>query len=135
MQHDSQISAILNAMGVFNMIAPPYASTIIFELHQINQTDHLLKLFYLNDTYSEKPIPLAVPGCAGELSSVSGCHLGKFFHAIEDIIPDNWRRECQLDVEPAFGSGTSSDISGTTPRPVHLDTLDHEESVNPHEEL
>lgn len=134
---------ILNALGVFNMQAPPYGSTIFFELHQHNETDHIIKMFYLNDTASEKPFQLPLPGC----DINEPCHLGKFFYATEDLIPEDWKRECHLNAEERgpFGSGIychhcprphvhkHKHHHRKPPTPIHLDYLDDPE--NPHEEL
>ena len=32
--HDSTVAANLETVGLWNYIAPPYASTVIYELHQ-----------------------------------------------------------------------------------------------------
>lgn len=140
LQHDSQIAAILSALSSFNRIAPPYASTILFEMYERNSSEHVLKLFYLNDTYSERPLRWPVPGCEPfepyyptSDDPRPGCHVGQFFHAIEDLLPDNWRRECRLDQEATatwMGKGTRRN---TTPAPLKLDVVGELES--PHEEL
>jgi len=128
----------MNALGNFNMLAPPYASSLIFELHQTNASEHRLKMFYLNDTFSENMMPWPLPGCENDASAlINGCHVGAFFHAIEPMIPDNWRRECRLDAEAAsiFGSGINYNLTtpATTPMPINADNV--EDPQNPHEEL
>lgn len=35
--HDTQISVTLQALGQFNMLAPPYGSSIVFELHEMER--------------------------------------------------------------------------------------------------
>lgn len=32
--HDTTVSILLNSMGVFNDVSPPYAATVLVELHQ-----------------------------------------------------------------------------------------------------
>lgn len=93
-QHDTLIALLLNSLKVFNYKAPPYGSTIIFELHQHNRTDHMIRILYLNETELESPHSLLLPGCDYQET----CHLGQFLHSIEDLIPENWRRECGLSI-------------------------------------
>ncbi|KAI1294209.1 Lysosomal acid phosphatase [Halotydeus destructor] len=94
--HDSMIALILNALGIFNMIAPPYAASIFFELHQTNETEHTVKILYLNDTSAGVPFALPVPGCD---KLETECHVTKFLAAIEHLIPSDWRHECNLSTE------------------------------------
>ena len=52
--HDHTVAALLNTMGVFNQIPPPYASAVIWELHQYKDshfvrvsTTVILLLYYM----------------------------------------------------------------------------------------
>lgn len=53
--HDTTLTGFLSALGVFNGINPPFASTLLFELHQ-EASIYFVKVIY-NDT------PLIVQGC------------------------------------------------------------------------
>ena len=59
-QHDSTVSAFLDALNVYNMLAPPYASAVLVELHNINNA-FCVKILYRNET-SNPPYPLVHPG-------------------------------------------------------------------------
>ena len=38
--HDDTISFVLNSLGVYDGLAPPYASAVIFELYQMEDTSY-----------------------------------------------------------------------------------------------
>lgn len=120
-QHDSQLSVILSALHKFNMIAPPYAATLFFELYKVKDHDYRIKLFYMMDTFSEKPAPLQVPGCDASHLKV-GCPVKQFFRSIEEHIPWKWRDECEMN-KPA----------SVQPEPVHRDHI--KDVANPHDEF
>ncbi|RWS28315.1 lysosomal acid phosphatase-like protein 3 [Leptotrombidium deliense] len=102
--HDTFIAILLHALGAFNMMSPPYGSSIIFELH--SDGEHIIKSFYINETQTEIVHPLKISGC----SDGENCKLGEFLHATEELIPENWKRECGLSSEEnSIGSsGTTS---------------------------
>ncbi|GAB6033404.1 mitochondrial acyl carrier protein [Chamberlinius hualienensis] len=60
--HETELSAIMNGMGVYNGIDPPYAASLFFELH--NQAgNYVVQMFYRNDT--TQPLQeLVLPGCS-----------------------------------------------------------------------
>ncbi|RWS05022.1 lysosomal acid phosphatase-like protein, partial [Dinothrombium tinctorium] len=125
--HDTLLAALLNALGVFNMQAPPYGSSIIFELHSENESDHIIKAFYLNETQSENPWPLLLPTC----SSMKYCKLGVFLHNTEELVPENWRKECGLPTEDQTPSSGLSEC----PPPLSLHGEDIKKTEEKHEEL
>lgn len=92
--HDTLIAALLNALEVFNRIAPPYCATIIFELHSDGYQDHTVRILYLNTSNPiqepQKINILKLPRCSKR------CQLGKFVQLTRDIIPSDWRKECGL---------------------------------------
>lgn len=91
--HDTQIAVLLNAFDVFNMRSPPFGSAIFIELYEINK-DHIIKIYYLNDTESQKAILLTLPNC---VNNKNECHLGQFLHSIEELLPIDWNHECRND--------------------------------------
>ncbi|XP_076360686.1 prostatic acid phosphatase-like isoform X2 [Tachypleus tridentatus] len=91
--HDTQVSLLLHALGVFNMLAPPYCATIILELHRNGQHNHTIKVLYLNDTSTE-PYLLTLPECPQP-----ECPVGHFIHLTSNLIPQDWEKECGLTVE------------------------------------
>ena len=54
------MAPILHTLGVFNGLAPPYASAILVELLDTNGLH--VKISYRNDS-SQAPYPLTIPGC------------------------------------------------------------------------
>lgn len=55
-QHDTIVSILLAGLQVGNQLPPPFGSTVIFELHQHNESDpdwdngSSIKVLYLNET-------------------------------------------------------------------------------------
>jgi len=82
--HDTQIALVLESLKANNMKAPPYAASIFFELHFSNNS-HFVRLFYLNETYSEELQPIIPTGC----DSHHNCKLGQFIKGLSDIIIDD----------------------------------------------
>ena len=65
---------------------PPLASHYAFELHETNKDNYAVKLkFRSGDTEQT----IQIPGCDGEL-----CPLDSFVSAVSEVIPQNWRNEC-----------------------------------------
>lgn len=113
--HDSMIAAVLNLLGDFNRIAPPYGSTIFFELHQLNQSTHHIKALYMNDTTSGELHPLQILGCRHD----GPCLLPEFFSATDDLIPEDWNIECGNEAYSTFSKGichvNSQDVTKIPP--------------------
>ena len=59
--HDTTVAPILHTLGVFNGLAPPYASAILVELLDTNGLH--VKISYRNDS-STSAFPLTIPGCS-----------------------------------------------------------------------
>jgi len=91
--HDTTVAPVLDTLGVFNMIAPPYSSMIIVELFQ-HKDSHFVKVSYKNDT-SESPYELSLPECQAM------CPLDKFKDLTSSvrISPERWRIECGFSDE------------------------------------
>ncbi|RXG60516.1 Lysosomal acid phosphatase, partial [Armadillidium vulgare] len=86
--HDTTVSVLLNSMGVFNNVSPPYASTVVVELHQAGN-NYFVKMFYQNDSSMiNEPHPLKIPGCSLE------CPLSNWTHLLDDVTPKDWSAEC-----------------------------------------
>jgi hypothetical protein len=67
--HDTTVAPVLHSLGVFNMIAPPYASMVVVEL--LDRQGLVVRVSYKNDS-SEQPHLLTIPGCT------QLCPLNKF---------------------------------------------------------
>merc|ERR1719369_1937675 len=83
--HDTTVAPILHTLGVFNNIAPPYASMVIVELFE--REEFLVRVSYRNET-SHPPYILTIPGCSHL------CSLKKFKELTASIIPVDWKSEC-----------------------------------------
>lgn len=70
-QHDSTIAAVTNAMQVFNLKSPPYASTVFLELHEINSA-YFVQIRYRNDSRHD-PYILIHPGKNVVLKQKNNC--------------------------------------------------------------
>jgi len=88
--HDTTVSSILNTLGVFNTIAPPYASMVIVELFE--REEFLVQVSYRNET---TPLPhlLTIPGCA------TLCPLSQFKDLTSGILPVDLKGECGITAE------------------------------------
>lgn len=86
--HDTNIASLLNAMGAFEYHSPPFASTILFELHRINDKFHL-NLFYKN---TSEPQKILLKGCEFD------CDLDEFREILKPLVINlkEWERECEL---------------------------------------
>lgn len=87
--HDTLVSAVLSALKIFNGIAPPYASTIFFDLHEYIPSQYAIQISYYNDT-SVDPYILSIPGCSDM------CPLETFSLLIKDILPIDIYKECNV---------------------------------------
>ncbi|XP_042217921.1 prostatic acid phosphatase-like isoform X3 [Homarus americanus] len=86
--HDTTLSILLLGLGVFNNLAPPYATTVLVELHKMDE-QYYVKMFLRNDTNMiEPPHELILPGCS------TVCPLDRWNTLVNAIIPHDWKREC-----------------------------------------
>ena len=89
--HDTTLSFILNSLHVYDGLAPPYASAVLFELFDYEDS-WSIRILYRNDTTTQ-PYVLTMPGCE-EL-----CTLEKFQELTASVRPSDWASECQLKEE------------------------------------
>jgi len=89
--HDSTISMVLGAMGVYNGFFPPYAAMITVELRKLKE-QYVVKMMYRNAT-NDLPNAehiLTLPGCTAL------CPLADFERLTQSIRPSRaeWDAEC-----------------------------------------
>ncbi|XP_076460399.1 prostatic acid phosphatase-like [Babylonia areolata] len=84
--HDDTVAAVSDALKVFNGIKPPYASTLMVELHLVEE-DYCVKIRYRNRTAA--PFTLIHPDCQKEC-----CPLEEFVAVTKNEVPVNWEKEC-----------------------------------------
>ena len=99
--HDSDVAALLGTLGVYNGIAPPLASCVIFELHRDTSGSFFVKLFYRNDTTVE-PYPLRLPNCTGL------CPWEAFRDLTAPVRPTDGAAEC---APPPSGTPTGQEVT------------------------
>ena len=75
-------------MGSFNKRVP-FGSTVIFELHQKYNT-YLIKIYYLNDSYTEQPHLLNIGIC----NCQSQCLIDQFYQGIQEFFIKDFDEEC-----------------------------------------
>ncbi|CAL1300920.1 unnamed protein product [Larinioides sclopetarius] len=93
--HDTNIAVVLDALTLFNMIAPPYCSALLFELFEMPDGVKTIRMLYQNSSKVEEKIDpphiLILDGCT------EYCPLEYFINYTKFLIPEDWDQECQLD--------------------------------------
>ncbi|GBN37163.1 Testicular acid phosphatase [Araneus ventricosus] len=101
--HDDNLGAMLYALTSAYYPRPPYSSTIVFELHQLQNQKGAVRVLYLNSTTPEidigKPHVLTLKGCS------EFCPLDKFAKITRPLIPRDYDAECQQQ-----DKGTKSNV-------------------------
>ncbi|XP_040184151.1 lysosomal acid phosphatase [Rana temporaria] len=87
--HDTTLGALQMALDVSNGKQAPYASCHIFELYEENSGNFTVEMYFRNDS-SQPPYNLTLPGC------VHSCPLDQFHDLLQQVIPQDWEKECQL---------------------------------------
>ena len=88
--HDLAIGFVLNTLGIFDGLAPPYSSAVLFELYNI-QGSYKVQIYWRN-TSSMEPTVLRLPGCT------KMCPLERFKMLTAWARPTDWEYQCQLDL-------------------------------------
>ncbi|GAB1605774.1 lysosomal acid phosphatase-like [Argonauta hians] len=96
--HDKTVGAVSHALKLFNNVAPPYASTLILELHQNSTSssgEYFVRILYKNttadlDDYMKPPTLFTLKGCSAD------CPYKRFLQLTKDSIPVDWNKECQM---------------------------------------
>ena len=86
--HDITVIPMLQLLGSFNNKTVPFGSTIIFELHQ-QSNDYFVKIYYLNDTYTDNPHLLNIGICDGQ----TRCSYDQFHKSIKEFFVDNQSKQ------------------------------------------
>eukprot|EP00090_Calanus_glacialis_P002491 TRINITY_DN11869_c0_g1_i5.p1 TRINITY_DN11869_c0_g1~~TRINITY_DN11869_c0_g1_i5.p1 ORF type:complete len:413 (-),score=122.52 TRINITY_DN11869_c0_g1_i5:35-1273(-) len=85
--HDTTVSYVMNTLGIYDGLAPPYASLLMFELYEVDGLH--VKISWRNDT-TTPPHVLTIPGCQ------QLCPLKLFKQLTESVRPADWRQECKI---------------------------------------
>uniref|UniRef100_A0A1Q3F398 acid phosphatase n=1 Tax=Culex tarsalis TaxID=7177 RepID=A0A1Q3F398_CULTA len=86
--HDTTVASLLNGLRMFELHNPPFAACVLLELRQPTAGEPYVSVYYKNS--SAEPTLLTVPGCGQR------CPLSQTFKVYEDVLPENWKRECQV---------------------------------------
>lgn len=97
--HDTEVSAILDSLGVFDGHAPPYCSSLTLELWKNGPRNFSVRGLTFN-AFNKTPQALRFPSCTGEF-----CTLDEFLRLARVNIPDDWRRECGIQQQPFVSYG------------------------------
>lgn len=92
--HESNIAAVLYALGAYYPHVPEYSSAIILELYHLNNAYYIQLVYYLGIP-SEGHV-LEIPGC--DLP----CPLDKFLQLVEKVIPSNEEMICDKGLAREF---------------------------------
>jgi len=90
--HDYNVAIIMNALNVYNSINPPFGASLIFELHKIENSTNVVRLYYLNDTNLESFHQLFIPKCDND----GHCLLEQFINLHLHLIPKDMTEECKI---------------------------------------
>jgi len=90
--HDDTVTILLGALGVFNNIAPPFASCVFIELWEDEGNEAFVKVLYRNDTslVPKEPLTLTIPGCQEK------CNWSRFVNITNRLISADYKGECAL---------------------------------------
>ncbi|KAK3884339.1 hypothetical protein Pcinc_011380, partial [Petrolisthes cinctipes] len=101
--HDTTLVVLMEGLGVYNGIPPPYATTFLLELHNI-RGQRFVKMYLMNDSsLVTPPHPLTLPGCGKVL-----CPLDTWLTVAGVVVPDDWTKECQTTRDSSLILGTDT---------------------------
>ncbi|KAF3423609.1 hypothetical protein E2986_12476 [Frieseomelitta varia] len=92
--HESNVAAVLYALGVYYPHVPEYSSSVILELHYIGNSYYVKVVYYLG--IPSKGNELQLPNCDVL------CPIDKFLQLIEDVTPSNEEMICDKGLSSAF---------------------------------
>ncbi|KAL3832505.1 hypothetical protein ACJMK2_024142 [Sinanodonta woodiana] len=95
--HDTTVSALLSAMNLFNKKSPPYAATVILELHEDPPNNYYVNILYKNTT--DNYTNMVIPNCS------MNCSFEMVVELTKDRVPVNWDAACAL---PGGDPGTET---------------------------
>lgn len=102
--HDTTVAALLSALNLFaNGTSPPYAASVLVELHQNSAGKYYVNVLYKNTT--DRAYLLTVPGCAED------CPLEDFQKITKPYIPVDWKKECGVKSDDNTVSFTTYQIT------------------------
>lgn len=105
--HDDTVNGLLSVLKCyrypeFPAVQPQYSTSVVVELHEINSTDFVVKVFLRNETNSTDLhlYPIQIQGCDLE------CPLPVFIDLLSDMMVTDIITECQVKSPPAENTTT-----------------------------
>lgn len=87
--HDTTVASLLNTLRLFDLHNPPFAACVLLELRQpASGGEPYVSIYYKNTT--GEPLALTIPNCGRR------CPLSQTFKVYDDILPRDWKHECQV---------------------------------------
>ncbi|KAK3909123.1 Venom acid phosphatase Acph-1 [Frankliniella fusca] len=87
--HDNNVSALLQALRVWDHTLPPYGTAVIVEVRRTAAGQVGVEMYLRNSTTTDDVSPLVMPECE------HFCPLNRFVQLTSDVIPNDWDAECQ----------------------------------------
>lgn len=87
--HDILISCLLQVFQVYDMIPPPFGSSLVIEQYNTSGGQLSSRILYFNDT-SKEPIPQYLPLC----NHSEYCPQDQFHQLLDTFIIQDWDEEC-----------------------------------------
>lgn len=88
--HDSTIAALLATLGIFYDIYPKYATCLLIEMHKLQNSTRVIRVFHKNETDVDRLIEYSIPGCDAP------CTLENLGKDLSRYFPEDWETECGL---------------------------------------
>lgn len=105
--HDDTVIGLLSVLKYyrypeFPAVQPQYSTSLVVELHEMNSTNFVVKVFLRNETNSTDLhlYPIPIQGC--ELD----CPFPKFVNLLSDMMVTDIKTECQVKSPPAENDTT-----------------------------
>ncbi|XP_054169316.1 prostatic acid phosphatase-like [Oppia nitens] len=83
--YGAHVSALMQALNVFDDVIPPNGATLLFELHTKDKSsDYFVRIFYLNSGSPQPgtPVPLIFKDCNNQ----TDCKLEKYFQSNQHLL-------------------------------------------------
>ena len=101
--HDTTVAPMLHLLGSFNNKRVPFGSAVVFELHQNNQNNYFVKIYYINETYAGNPHLLKIGICSGQTQ----CSYDDFHKSVKEFFVQDFDDECDNKLQSSPDNGSS----------------------------
>ena len=92
--HDTTVTCMMSAMGVWDNQQPLYAAAFFIELLSNKTTgEYFVEMYHRANTSSDEITLLTIPGCG----DATRCTLEHFETFASALIPEDWQAECGVE--------------------------------------